>query len=473
MTALGAAHDRLSGILLLGGAAVSMLPLSALALYAFPSADDYCVAVQTHNGFWQMQVDSYLLWTGRYTAMFLLAVLSRWDLATLYPWVSTITLMATLLSFQALIGAVAPSDAPRLLPAMVGAIACAVFAGSLPSLTEAFFWMTSAVTYQWALITYLTWLALLIRMMRHGDRGGSQMMCRTTVAALTIILPGFNEILIPIILITLAVSAAVSWQQRLSVHHFMLMLLTLAVGFSVISLLAPGNPLRSSTYPDIPTRHSLTFALTETARQSGRFLAKFGWYPALWIATCAAWWWVPQLVPHVITRLQGMRRIAVLLVPVAVVYVTLFPLYWEYGTDNYTGEGRTYNITFFFFCATFVPTVGSLLATLVQPSLTLRLRARGVIVDRVLAGTLALLMVGSPATVQAFQAWRQAPRYLKAQQGRESILRAPENRGKSILVNGMYRRPRGLFTGDLQPDESHWINVCVARYYGLRSVRTR
>lgn len=94
-------------------------------------------------------------------------------------------------------------------------------------------------------------------------------------------------------------------------------------------------------------------------------------------------------------------------------------------------------------------------------------------VDRVLAGTLALLMVGSPATVQAVQAWRQAPRYLKAQQGRESILRAPENRGKSILVNGMYWRPRGLFTGDLQPDESHWINVCVARYYGPRSVRTR
>jgi hypothetical protein len=340
MTPLGAARNRLPGMLLLGGAAVSMLPLFALALYAFPSADDYCVAVQTHNGFWQMQVDSYLLWTGRYTAMFLLAVLSQWDLATLYPWVSTITVAATFVSFRALIGAVGPSDAPRLWSATVGAIATAIFAGSLPSLTEAFFWMTSAVTYQWALITYLTWLALLIRIIRHGDRGGSQMMCRTTVAAVTMILPGFNETLIPIILITLALLAAVSWHQRLSIYRFMLMLLAAAVVFTAVSLLAPGNPLRSSTYPDTPTRHNLRFALIETARQSARFLANFGWYPALWIATCAAWWWAPQVLPRAITRLQGMRRIAVLCVPVAVVYVTLFPLYWEYGTDNYTGRSH-------------------------------------------------------------------------------------------------------------------------------------
>jgi hypothetical protein len=182
MAPLGATRHRLLVMLLLGGAAVSMLPLFALALYAFPSADDYCVAAETHNGFWQMQVDSYLLWTGRYTAMFLLAVLSQWDLATPYPWVSTITLAATLVSFRAVIGSLWPSDAPSLWPATVGAIATSIFAGSLPSLTEAFFWMTSAVTYQWALITYLTWLALLIRIIRHDDRAGSQMMCRTTGA---------------------------------------------------------------------------------------------------------------------------------------------------------------------------------------------------------------------------------------------------------------------------------------------------
>ena len=114
---------------------------------------------------------------------------------------------------------------------------------------------------------------------------------------LTIILPGFNETLIPIILITLGASAAVSRHQRPTMYRFMLMLLAAAVAFTAVSLLAPGNPLRSSTYPDIPTRHNLRFALTETARQSTRFLANFGWYPALWIATCAAWWWAPQFVP--------------------------------------------------------------------------------------------------------------------------------------------------------------------------------
>jgi hypothetical protein len=33
-------------------------------------------------------------------------------------------------------------------------------------------------------------------------------------------------------------------------------------------------------------------------------------------------------------------------------------------------------------------------------------------------------------------------------------------------------KPSGLFSGDIQPDETHWINSCVATYYGLGSVRT-
>ena len=47
-----------------------------------------------------------------------------------------------------------------------------------------------------------------------------------------------------------------------------------------------------------------------------------------------------------------------LVVPVVVVYITLFPLYWEYGEVNYTGEGRTYNTTYFAFSATVVLAAG-------------------------------------------------------------------------------------------------------------------
>jgi hypothetical protein len=80
-------------------------------------------------------------------------------------------------------------------------------------------------------------------------------------------------------------------------------------------------------------------------------------------------------------------------------------------------------------------------------------------------------MIGSPGTLRAFRALPQGPDYLEAQQDREALLRSTRNRGTPLLVNAMHIRPDGLFWGGIQPDEGHWINRCIANYYGLASVR--
>jgi hypothetical protein len=81
-------------------------------------------------------------------------------------------------------------------------------------------------------------------------------------------------------------------------------------------------------------------------------------------------------------------------------------------------------------------------------------------------------MVTAPGTLRAFRALPQGPEYLEAQRARETILRASGNRGTALLVKAMHIRPDGLFWGGIDADERHWINGCVASYYGLRSVRT-
>jgi hypothetical protein len=46
------------------------------------------------------------------------------------------------------------------------------------------------------------------------------------------------------------------------------------------------------------------------------------------------------------------------------------------------------------------------------------------------------------------------------------------SRSVNVVVEGaMHIRPDGLFWGGIQPDEGHWINRCVASYYGPASVR--
>ena len=122
--------------------------------------------------------------------------------------------------------------------------------------------------------------------------------------------------------------------------------------------------------------------MAETARQTARFLGNFGSYPALWVAACAAWWWGPRNLTYDFARGDSHRRGVGLVVPVVVVYITLFPLYWEYGEVNYTGEGRTYNTTYFAFSATVVLAAGSLLHMAAERWPVVNARSLGRVVRR-------------------------------------------------------------------------------------------
>lgn len=448
---------------------MSLAPVLALAQYPFPSADDYCVAVEARKGFWRMQSTTYLEWTGRYTPTFIQGALSHWDLATIYPWFCVLTVVATLLAARAAISALAPRRLSQVELAATAVVATVVFIGRLPSPTEAFFWMTSAITYQWAIIVYLVWLALLVGIVGQERPGVGR---GIAAVILTVLLPGFNEVLAPVVLLTIAGVVAVDRRRTGRSHSFLMWLLGMAVVSTVVSLAAPGNAIRSNSYPDIPSRHNLGFALIETGRQSVRFLADFASYPLLWVAAFAAWWWRgPRLDSSALRR--GSRVGTAILVPVAVVYITLFPLYWEYGAVNHTGEGRTYNVTYFCFLATVVWAVGRVLDETSRrwPGLRARLQMSPAL-DLVMASALVALMVTAPGTVHAFRTLPLGPEYLAAQQARETILRASSNRGTALLVNAMTIRPDGLFWGGIAADENHWINGCVASYYGLTSVRT-
>ena len=157
-----------------------------------------------------MQSHSYVSWTGRYTATFLQGALSQWDLASVYPWFCLATLVATLLAFRASIAAVCRSEASSRQFTVAAAVGAAVFVGRLPSPAEAFYWMASATTYRWGSITYLVWLTLLIRITRDADHPQRKAALRALAVALTIVLPGFNETLAPIYLMTIAGFAIMS-----------------------------------------------------------------------------------------------------------------------------------------------------------------------------------------------------------------------------------------------------------------------
>lgn len=467
---------RVPLLILLVAASTSLFPFFGLALYAFPAADDYCLAVEAAGqGLWQAQSFFYSSWTGRYTAMGAQLLLSQWDLASVYPWFCLATVTATLFAFHVVIGAVWRHDAPgRLLHATAAAVATAVFLGRLPSPTEALFWMSSAIAYQWGIIAYLLWLSVLLRLAHTGGAPRSVPALRVIAVVLTVLVPGFNEILAPTVLLTLAGIIAARRLRQSSTDPFLVSLLLVAVMCTAASLLAPGNAVRSESYPQLASRHDLAFALGETVRRTASFLGEAGSQAALWATAFAAWWWGPRRRSAWIRRSPAWLSAAWTVGLVALVSSTIFPLYWEYGEVNYTGEGRTFNVTYFVFAAALAAGVSSVL-----DSTWVRLKARGLRLaatrtpaDFLLAITLAALMVGASGVQQSFRELREAPGYLATQQRRDALLRAPENEGRAVVVQALHIRPSVLFWGDLEPDETHWINRCVADYHPVRSVRT-
>jgi hypothetical protein len=386
-----------------------------------------------------------------------------------YPWFCATTVVATVLAFRFVLGALGQGHLRGLPLTAAGAVAASVFVSRLPSTTEGFFWMTSAINYQWVLITYLVWLGLLVGIgTAPPDETRGR---RAVVATLTVLLPGFCEVMAPIVFLTLG-GLALVWRRRLGTGRFTLVLLVITAVFTAVSMFAPGNPVRSATYPELATRHNLAFAAAETFRQTVRFLADFAPNPALWVAAAAAWWWRPALVGAPLNTAGLGRAGAFAIGAVLLTYLTLFPLYWEYGEVNHSGEGRVYNIAYFAFCALVVLAVASLPSRMPERwPMIARLREKRAGVDLALAMALALLMVTSPGALQTFRALTQAREYLAAQQAREAALRAG-NGTRTVFVDELQVKPVGLFWGDIEPDLTHWINSCVARYYGVESVRT-
>jgi hypothetical protein len=236
--------------------------------------------------------------------------------------------------------------------------------------------------------------------------------------------------------------------------------------------MAPGNGNRSGGYPALASRHDLPYALIETARQTVRFILNYGSYPPLWLGGFAASMWTARLFPGVCGWMRRPANAsAALLFLVAVLFLTLFPVYWEYGEMNYSGEGRTYNVSYLALCVMVLVVTGSIARALPgsRGAAAVRTQAR---IELVLAGLLAVFLIGSPSTRQVFEALRGAPAYLAEERARaHDLQRAP--REGVVFVDRISARPAGLFWGDVEPDQSHWINICVARYYGLQFVRTR
>jgi hypothetical protein len=263
---------------------VAAAALIGLALFAYPSADDFCFQERAVRlGFLGAQADWYTTWSGRYTAT---ALVSGLMLAgpSWYSIALVLVAMSWLVSIWLLLAACAGSAFSARSVAIASLTAFVMYSAFAPNLNGAFYWASGALTYQVAGALLLVMLAMNVHLTRKSAPGvatGGLVAAIVANMLLGLALAGTNETVLLLALILFAAGAEVA--RRLAPRAalpWLAGLLGVALGFAVV-LLAPGNEARWEYFPK---SQNLLLAIPRAAFRTLRFIVRESANPALWLA---------------------------------------------------------------------------------------------------------------------------------------------------------------------------------------------
>jgi hypothetical protein len=431
---------------------------ASVGSFARYTADDFCWAgVLREQGFWQAQVSWYVNYSPRYAFTFLvnLVELAGPSIVPVLPTVAIgvwlVTLTWTLYQLGTRLGGLSRVVSALLVAEMVE---LATFQ-TAPDIAQSLYWQTGMLTYVLPLILATFLIGWIARGTALGAGWGSWVVC----GLLTFVAGGLSETyLIPQnVAVTLALIGALALVfhgpaherpvARAAVPH-----LAGAVAGGVLALLvilvAPATAYRVAGTPaDLWLASAASMATA--AYQAGRLVRYFG--PVLGLCLAA-----PAVVGLGRGEGIGSRRQLVVVTAVLAVVVP-FCYFPSFYAQNGNPPARSL----------IVP--GSLLiGYAVYVGLLLRAvprRVPAVLVGAALA-VLAIIPLGVAATTLPERAI--AAQHAALWDAEDQLIRASHAAGVLDVV--VPPLPPYLGEKFVTPDAGDWFNVCVARYYDVRSI---
>jgi uncharacterized protein DUF6056 len=323
---------------------LSLTPYLLLTVFTHPAYDDYTWAVLFQmRGFLRTQAHLYVTYIGRYfsTALVTLSPVSFGSMGA-YKAVTFAIVLLTGVSIFTFVNSALKQSVSQLDKLMVSAFLWALFSNQTPDITEAYFWVTSDLVYQVGGILTLFFFALILK----TESGSRRSAAVGTFAGgfLIAAIIGCNEVSMLVIDLLIFVIAATAWIKKSNRRWQWTAFIVVATICSLVVILAPGNAVRSSFYPN---HGRFFFSIGMSVLQEARFLSTWLTNGAFMLATIL---FIPAA--SVLTkRVEILQRIrihpflatAVLLL---MVFLGFFPAYWGMGM---MGQHRTVNTVFFLF----------------------------------------------------------------------------------------------------------------------------
>lgn len=417
---------------------VLLAPFIYLFGFVHPIADDLGFAYQSQQApLWEVLVNFYYKTNGLYTGN-LIMLLFPFSLTDLLQY--RLFLGVNFLFFGAgiyyLIHIV--FSGLKLLDKTIISLLFLLTVLSLTThLSEAFYWQTSVVYYQFSLTLVLFYLGFLVQYFQQKFIV-NKIIHQVILILMIALVIGIKESIALIMVFVAVLLFYYSYFKSKEDKLFFLVQLIVALSCIAVVAFAPGNDYRMANYSNT---HNLRYSMLYTFMQMGRF--SLNWLIAL--SGILFLFIVAELHQNANPIVKKLNWKIVLVVFLGVLFLSIFPAYWVTGI---LGQHRTLNIASLFF-------VLFLLILSVNQGAYFVKHIPFNFIKKLGFFCLVFLLAGNGSMVVSDILSGRIKNYDKQLTERaELILQTHSTAKLPLLINA----PKSLFVVDIQQDTSHWIN---------------
>ena len=336
-------HKRIVLFLLI----LSILPYLFISIYTNPGADDFMYGyLGKKDPLIKNLLYQYHFWSGRYTAnIFVLTGPLSFNSLVIYKIIPIILIMLTISGFSFMLKSIIGKGITTLDNYIISISLGLLYLHQMPTIGEGFYWYTGSVTYQLGNIFAIIYLSLLFRLSEKNYLLSNKIIHLALTSSIALVAIGFNEVLMILILLFSLLVLCISVYKKSNFKIWAAYFIFICACFAAISILAPGNYVRGSFYPE---KHQFFHSLLYSIAQTGRFFLIWTSSAPLFIMSVIFYYFNKKLSASVpiFSASFYLHPIVSTCLLFFIIFASVFPAYWVTGI---LGQHRTLNIAYFFF----------------------------------------------------------------------------------------------------------------------------
>lgn len=466
-----------------------MVPLAAHAFvgsYARYVADDYCTSgILAERGLMGSQVYWYTAWSGRFSFYFTVNLLELIGPAVV-PYLPAAALMlwlgAATLCIKQWTGFRSPPSGSLLAFILAEVLLVGTF-DAAPNVYQSLYWQTGMLTYSFPLILFTATLAISGWARTREMRSPAMAVAILSGFLLALVIGGYSETIVSVQTAALILLLAlVLWnpqnQNRGPLRTFTISCLIGSLIAMAIVIAAPGNAARQAEMPPPPNLLTLIYL---SNRYALAFSAKAVLASPLTALLCGAaafmvgGLWARRHGEASLFNLAprgGWEHALPIILPATLGYALILATTAPYVyTIGIYPDDRVL-VTAQYILNSTLALCGFQFGMVVREHPELPL-GHQVLSSRYLPFAVLVIALGSSLWATQ-RIWRRAPElrdYAHRWDQRHAEIQRAVSTGATELT--VERLPRLADLGDVSKDPERWINICIARAYGLESIQRR